>query len=187
MADRRLVGDQPHASGLGRQSGRHAQPGVLRTARAAFANTSSELARWLRRVATENADLLPWGMSVTSIKSTWDDGWPMLAADVAGLVRAADRFQAAADRFAARKGAILTSRHATVNKRLLKVVEDIDADLTGLSAWEETVYPHQQVPWDVLSLNATLTELERSTPAARRGPQGARQCGHDRLRPRVQS
>ncbi len=211
---------------------------------AASANTSPELARWLRRVAKENDDLLPWGMNVTAVKSSWDDGWPLLAsgvpsftmsaagddfweryhstwetketiswqylgkltrfvgavqrkldggllpydlpsraqsvqasvqapllraagvpaADVTGLVRAADRFQAAAGRFAARKATIPTSRHAAVNKRLLDVVRDIDANLTGLSAFEETVYPHQQVLWDVLSLNATLAELGRATP-----------------------
>jgi hypothetical protein len=211
---------------------------------AAFANTSPDLAKWLRRMAKANHDLLPWGMGVTAAKSTWDDGWPMLAsgvpsftmsaagddfseryhstwetketidwqylgkltrfvgavqrrldvgllpydlpsrarniqksvqapllraagvpaADVTGLVRAADGFRSAADRFAARKGAIRTSRYSAVNQRLLKLVKDIEANLTGLSAYEESVYPHQQVLWDVLGLDATLAELGRATP-----------------------
>ena len=211
---------------------------------AASANTSPELAQWLRRMAKANHDLLPWGMDVAATKSSWDDGWPMLAsgvpaftmsaggddfweryhstwetketidwqylgkltrfvgavqrrldggllpydlpsrarsiqksvqapllraagvpaADVTGLVRAADGFRSAADRFAARKGVIRTSRYGAVNQRLLKLVKDVEANLTGLSAWEESVYPHQQVLWDVLSLDATLAELGRPAP-----------------------
>jgi aminopeptidase YwaD len=211
---------------------------------AATVNTAPELASWLKRTATANRSLLPWGLEVSSEKSSWDDGWPMLAsgvpsftmaapgddfwdryhstwetketidwqylakltrfvgalqrsldggllpydlpararsvgaavqpallrsagvpaADVNGLVRAADGFQAAADRFAARKSAIRASRYATVNQELLNVVKDVEANLTGLSAWEDTVYPHQQVLLDVLSLNATLAELGRPTP-----------------------
>ncbi len=210
----------------------------------ASVNTSPELASWLERKAAAKRDLLPWGLEVSSDKSSWDDGWPMLASgvpsftmaaggsdfwsryhttwetketvdwqylgkltrfvgalqrsldggllpydlpararftsaaaqapwlraagvparDVNGLMRAADGFQAAADRFAARKGSISPSHYTSVNGRLLGIVKDIETNLTGLSAWEDTVYPHQQVLADVLSLNATLAELGRPTP-----------------------
>jgi hypothetical protein len=215
-----------------------ARPGV------ATANTSPDLAGWLRRMAKARPELLPWGLDVTDTKSSWDDGWPMLAAgvpsftlaaggddfweryhstwetketvdwhylarltrfvgalqrrldvgvlpydlsarahsiqaavqpawlldagvpaaDVRRVDRASRRFLRSADAFAARKGAIKTGRRAVVNRRLLGVVSDIEASLTGLSAWEDTVYPHQQVLWDVLSLDATLAELGRDTP-----------------------
>jgi hypothetical protein len=211
---------------------------------AATVDTAPELAPWLRRVAAKNPGLLPWGLDVSADKSSWDDGWPMLAsgvpsftmaaggddfweryhttwetketvdwaylgkltrfvgalqrsldrgvlpydltararsvraavqpalldsagvpaAEVRGLVRAAGDFQEAAVRFSARSSRIRTSHLPRVNRRLLGVVKDIEANLTGLSAWEDTIYPHQQVLWDVLSLNATIAELRRTPP-----------------------
>lgn len=211
---------------------------------AATVNTAPELAGWLRAMAKKHAGLLPWGLDVSPSKSSWDDGWPLLAsgvpsftmaaggddfweryhstwetketvdwqylgrltrfvgalqrrldvgvlpydlpararsirasvqpellhaagvpaADIHRAERTAGRLVAAANRFAARKDAVKVSRQGAVNARMLGVVSDIESRLTGLSAWEDTVYPHQQVLWDVLSLDATIKELRRDTP-----------------------
>ncbi len=215
-----------------------ARPGV------ATADTTPDLARWLRAVAKQRPGLVPWGLEVSPVKSSWDDGWPLLAAgvpsvtlaatgddfweryhstwetketvdwqylgkltrfvgalqrsldtgllpydlqarargikasvpadelrlagvpaaEVRRVTQAAKGFTAAVDRFTARKSAIPASRVPDVNEGLLSVIDDVCSNLTGLSAWEDTVYPHQQVLWDVLSLNATLAELDRATP-----------------------
>ena len=47
-------------------------------------------------------------------------------------------FQEAANRFSARSSRIRTSHLPRVNRRLLGVVKDIETNLTGLSAWEDT-------------------------------------------------
>jgi Iap family predicted aminopeptidase len=214
---------------------------------AATADTTPDLAKWLRTVAGQKPGLLPWGLDVSPVKSSWDDGWPLLAAgvpsvtlaatgddfweryhstwetketvdwqylgrltrfvgvlqrgldkgllpydlqararaiqasvpadelraaglstaDVTSVTRAARGFKVAAARFTARKGSIPASRAPKVNEGLRSVIDEVCSNLTALSAWEDTVYPHQQVLWDVLSLNATLAELQRPSPRPR--------------------
>jgi len=86
------------------------------------------------------------------------------AAKVTRLTSAVTAFRNAANSFAARKGSIPAKRYAAVNSGLLGVVKDIDANLSALSAWEEGVYPHEQVLYDVANLNKTLAALGGPRP-----------------------
>jgi hypothetical protein len=119
--------------------------------------------------------LLPYGLS-SRADSLADTVVPsdLLAAgaDSGAVSRLHDdvtAFQAAASAYEARAGSIPAAHYAADNAALLKIQKHVSRALTGLTPFQSTVYPHEQVLLDVQSLNqaiAALHELTPDTPAA---------------------
>jgi hypothetical protein len=77
-----------------------------------------------------------------------------------------DRLEAAVARFASRAAAyhkraakIPAGRRAAANRKLMAVEKTLNKGFTALDAWDDTVYPHAQVQWDLEQLNAALAGL----------------------------
>ena len=51
-----------------------------------------------------------------------------------------------------------------VNRLVLEMQKVIGTSFTALDVWERTVYPHEQVLWDVQNLRDALAALERGRP-----------------------
>jgi hypothetical protein len=75
-----------------------------------------------------------------------------LDAAVRAFVRAAEAYQE-------RKGSIPEADQAAANETLLEIQRLINGNLTALSAWDWTAYPHEQVLIDVQSLNGAISAL----------------------------
>ena len=73
-------------------------------------------------------------------------------------------FQAASDAYEVRKTAIPTKRVGAVNTSLLGIEIELNRALTGLGAWDETYYPHQQALMDAQHLNQTIALLDNPNP-----------------------
>jgi hypothetical protein len=73
-----------------------------------------------------------------------DDKRPPRPATVSRFTTAAAAFQKAAGAYEARKASIGTSRWPAVNTALLGIEVDANKAFTGLGAWDEMFYPHQQ-------------------------------------------
>ena len=69
-------------------------------------------------------------------------------------------FQGAASAYEARAGSIPAAHFAADNASLLKIEKHVSRALTGLSPFESTVYPHEQVLLDVQSLNEAIADLQ---------------------------
>ena len=52
-------------------------------------NTTPDLGPWLQSAAAANKALLPWGATVETPNSSWNDSWPLLASGVPGFTMAA--------------------------------------------------------------------------------------------------
>ena len=73
-------------------------------------------------------------------------------------------FQAAAADYETRASSIPSTRYEVDNAALLKIQKRISRALTGLTPFQTTVYPHEQVLLDVQSLNRAIADLQ-ATPA----------------------
>jgi hypothetical protein len=87
-------------------------------------------------------------------------------AAVDGLSGSLSAFRAAGAAFEARKASIPARRVASVNAGLLEVQKVLNKGLTALDVWDGTVYPHQQVQWDLEYFNAAIAELDKVNPVA---------------------
>jgi Iap family predicted aminopeptidase len=83
---------------------------------------------------------------------------PTLAARLSDDVAA---FVAASQAFETRKGSIRASTYSRVNKTLLGVEKAIDGNFTALDAWDLTIYPHQQVLWNIEYIDAAIAALDQ--------------------------
>jgi hypothetical protein len=83
---------------------------------------------------------------------------------VARLSDDVDAFVAACDAFADRAGAIPVARYPMVDKQLMRIEKAIMGNFTALDAWDATVYPHQQVLWNIQYLDAAIAALDQATP-----------------------
>ena len=54
--------------------------------------------------------------------------------------------------------------YARVNDKLLRLEKTIDGNLTGLDSWDATVYPYQQVLWNIEALDRAIGALAGSSP-----------------------
>jgi hypothetical protein len=80
------------------------------------------------------------------------------------LVCRVDAFTAACDTYEAGKDCITKpTKLQRANNKLLKIVRMVHDDFIALSAWDYTIYPHEQVFWDLELLNAAIAELEKDT------------------------
>jgi aminopeptidase YwaD len=128
------------------------------------------IAKFIFQVETQfnNGGLLPYGLNsrANSLAATVVPA-DLLAAGVnAGNVNRLQNdvtaFQNATAAYEARAGSIPATHDAAVNARLLKIQKRISLALTGLTPFQTTVYPHEQVLLDVQSLNQAIAALQAS-------------------------
>ena len=86
---------------------------------------------------------------------------PALAARLSGDVGA---YVAACKAFAGRAVAIPTARYPMVNKELLRIEKLLLGQFTALDAWDKTIYPHQQVLWNIQYIDAAIAALDQASP-----------------------
>ena len=86
---------------------------------------------------------------------------PAVAARLSGDV---DAYVAACDAFAGRAGAIPAARYPMVNKELLRIEKRVLRQFTALDAWDVTIYPHQQVLWNIEYMDAAIAALDQASP-----------------------
>ena len=85
-------------------------------------------------------------------------------AAVSRFTTAVAAFQQAAGAYQARKASVSASRWPAVNRELLGIEVDANKAFTGLGAWDETFYPHQQTLADTQYLNAAIRALSQPNP-----------------------
>ena len=85
---------------------------------------------------------------------------------VGAMDTALGRFAAEAAAYEARKAGVPVKRVADVNAGLLALEKKLNSAFTALDVWDGTVYPHQQVQWDLEYFNAAIYELSKPNPVA---------------------
>jgi hypothetical protein len=88
------------------------------------------------------------------------------AAAAARLGKAAADFVAAATAYDAGRAAIAPASFAWVDRRLMRIEKQINGNLTAMDAYDFTIYPHQQVLWNVEALNGAISALQQPSPDA---------------------
>lgn len=126
-----------------------------------------QLAKFSQRfVQSFDQGLLPYNLkgradqlaaSVNSAQLLGADASPSLVSRLTDDVAA---FQAEAQAFNDDKGSIPASDVRSVNKALMDIEVDLNTAFTALDCWDITIYPHQQVLWDIQYLDAALAALE---------------------------
>lgn len=71
-------------------------------------------------------------------------------------------FQTEAQAFKDDAASIPSSQVPAVNKALMAIEVDLNKAFTALDAWDITIYPHQQVLYDIQKLDLTLAALKTS-------------------------
>ena len=110
--------------------------------------------------------LLPYGLKsrADSLASTVVPADLLDAGANAGAVdrlqNAVTAFQTAAGDYETRKASISESDYGAVNASLLKIQKQVSLALTGLSPFQSTIYPHEQVLLDVQLLNQAIASLQ---------------------------
>ncbi len=135
-------------------------------------NYMAKIAKFIFRVEEpfNNGGLLPYGLKsrADSLAGTVVPNDLMAAgADatkVGRLQTDVTAFQKAAGDYEARASSIPAAHYAAVNASLLKIQKQISKALTGLSPFQSTIYPHEQVLLDVQSLNSAIDDLKQASP-----------------------
>ncbi len=128
---------------------------------------NAELARSIDR------GVLPYSLSTQSdalLKASTDLGFR--AADVDASTKAAyvgsvRSLANAARKYDARRDNVKAAAVASTNQALLALEKSLNANLTALNVWDETIYPFQQSMTDLEAMQAALDALEK-TPIAYR-------------------
>ena len=131
-------------------------------------NYMAKIAKFIFRVEKSFNDktLLPYGLKsrADSLAATVvPDDLKAAGADTAAVDRlAADvaAFQTATGDYESRASAIPAAHVAADNAALLKIQKQVSRALTGLTPFQSTVYPHEQVLLDVQSLNQAIADLQ---------------------------
>ena len=89
------------------------------------------------------------------------------SAAVERLAKALNDFTTAAYAFEQRKGTLAPAVWAQTSTRLMAVEKLLSSNFTALSWWDDTIYPHEQVLWDLQAVNTALGALDRSQPQAK--------------------
>lgn len=114
--------------------------------------------------------LLPYGLTSRADEVTGVvDPEAMIGAGadpaiVERLAMAVRRFGRAAEAYEARAGTIPDTAVAEANTSLLEIERLINGNLTALSAWDWTAYPHEQVLADVQNLEKAISALQGGKP-----------------------
>ena len=113
--------------------------------------------------------LLPYDLSARAarIESTVDEA-ELLAAGAAPsaverLTEAVAGFKGAATAYDARAASIPSGARANTSRLLMKVAKAINRNFTALDWGDNTVYPHQQVLWDLQAVNSALAALQAAS------------------------
>jgi hypothetical protein len=114
--------------------------------------------------------LLPYDLSARAaqIESTVDEA-ELIAAGAAPsaverLAEAVAGFKGAATAYDARAASIPSGARADASSLLMKVAKEINRNFTALDWGDNTVYPHQQVLWDLQAVNSALAALQAASP-----------------------
>jgi hypothetical protein len=118
-----------------------------------------------------DAGLLPYKLSGREDLAATIDKSELLKAGanpgfVSRLVADMRNFTKAADAYDARSASIAASKVPKVNKKLLAIEKTIGTNLTAISPFDPTLYPHQQVLHDTEGLEAAIAALKQPTPDA---------------------
>jgi Iap family predicted aminopeptidase len=118
-----------------------------------------------------DAGLLPYRLSERDDLAATIDKNELLTAGakprlVNRLVADVTAFTAAADAYDARSASIPVWRIPRVNEKLLRVEKTINHNLTAITPFDPTIYPHQQVLKDTKGLQAAIAALQLPTPDA---------------------
>ncbi len=143
-------------------------------------NNLANIAKFVFRVEDQfnNRSLLPYGLAsrADSLAGTVVPSDLLAAGANAAAVTRIDNavaaFKSASAAYEARKSTIPAAHIAAVNASLLKIQKTVSKELTGLTPFQSTVYPHEQVLLDVQSLNTAIADLQAS-PADTDGAQSA--------------
>lgn len=131
-------------------------------------NYLAGIAKFIFRVEKpfNNGGLLPYGLS-SRADSLADTVVPADLLDAGADPGAVSRvqndvtaFQGAASAYEARAGSIPAAHFAADNAVLLKIQKHVSRALTGLSPFQSTIYPHEQVLLDVQSLSQAIADLQ---------------------------
>ena len=113
-----------------------------------------------------DGSLLPYGLksradslAATVVPGDLEDAGADPAA-VDRLAAAVTAFQTAAGDYETRASSIPAAHIPRDNAALLKIQKRISRSLTGLSPWQTTIYPHEQVLLDLQSLNQAIGDLQ---------------------------
>ena len=81
--------------------------------------------------------------------------------DVAArLAKEVHAFSDAADAWEAARGSYPPAAATEANAVLLSLEKTINSNFTALSVWDKTIYPHQQVLWNIESLDQAIGALQ---------------------------
>jgi Iap family predicted aminopeptidase len=83
------------------------------------------------------------------------------------LTGAIAAFDAAGTAYDTRRPGIPAAAQATVSRSLLEVEKRLNSSFTALSWWDDTIYPHEQVLWDLQGVNAAVADLQHPNPQQR--------------------
>ena len=81
------------------------------------------------------------------------------------LNEAISRFRKEANRYEVLKAVIPTKAYPILNRLLMQLEKTINGNFTALDVWGSTIYPHEQVLWDIQHLNQALSALGQEQPA----------------------
>jgi hypothetical protein len=131
-------------------------------------NYMAKIAKFIFRVEQPFNDggLLPYGLE-SRADSLADTVVPAdleaAGADAAAVDRlqaAVTAFQSAAGDYETRAASIPAAHFVADNAALLKIQKQISRALTGVTPFQTTAYPHEQVLLDVQSLNTAIADLQ---------------------------
>jgi hypothetical protein len=131
-------------------------------------NYLAKIAKFIFRVQQpfNDGSLLPYGLK-SRADSLADTVVPADLKDAGAEAAAVDRlqaavtaFQTAAAAYETRAPSIPASHYAAVNTSLLKIQKQVSKSLTGLTPFQTTCYPHEQVLLDVQALNTAIVDLQ---------------------------
>jgi len=131
-----------------------------------------DIAKYIYRAESGiDTGLLPYHLSGRDDLAATIDESELLAAGadadlVSRLVDDVAAFTAAADAYDARSASIPAWRVPRVNEKLLGIEKTINHNLTAITPFDPTIYPHQQVLKDTKGLEAAIAALELPTPDA---------------------
>ena len=98
--------------------------------------------------------------------------------DVGRLTDAIGDFKQSALAFEARRASIPAAAQQAASGALLAVEKQINANFTALSWWDDTTYPHEQVLWDLQSVNAAIAALRQPNPQQAKALKGLDDVGY---------
>jgi len=128
-------------------------------------------AKFYHRLATQlDHGVLPYSLTaraddvdatIDEAELLWAQADPTVVSRLTGDITA---FHEAAAAFEEGSSSLTGARVRSANRTLLDIEKAINSSFTALSVWDATIYPHQQVLWDVESLSGAIEALDGDEP-----------------------